>query len=706
MIGGSFAKRRAWLGAALLLAGGCVVGAACSAPSKGALILAISTDMQTPKDLSVISVFITTNSVVKYDYLGSISDGTVSLPSTLAIEEPDQQGAQVRIRVIGFQGQTARVLRDVLTTVPHQRTSLLHLTLNFLDDGSATGSLPSSDVPGGPGGAPDGITDFDPDTILSGCDFTQQQTSVAGQCVTAAVNSGGLPPYKDSLVFGDGGPTTGSCFDVQGCFVTSKAVTALDTTGCTFPLPEGADATQFNVAFATADQTGAPVGSQYLVPLENDPDDCVTDPSTGGTVCEGWKIQGGSVQMAPGVCKKLQASKSQLYFTSGSCAPKTESNPVCQPKNLDAGTGNTAFAVPPQGSSFYSYYVGGYGNEQCLTAVGGNIFLCGGTSDLTEVMYVSAQSGGTANVVETYPSSSLWGFFTDSTNVYWFTEPTNTDGGVPDGGYEVTLHRMPAAGGAATAVSTFPDPGCYENYAFDGQDFYYYSCTTYQLYRLPASGGQPTAIGGTNYDYYYDDGTMVADPSPTGSLYELEYDYNGTGTTALVSTPKTGIPDGGAPTVLVPNLSDDYQDYGNLLISSDGSTLFITNGVEQNAQILSVPVKNPTPKPIASNLTAPFLEVTDGTSVYWISYTLDVADGGTPVDSGVASDAGPSVSLGLPDKIWSVGVNGGTPQVVYDSTRSGTNGYPYNLTVDSKYVYYLTDDGAEGLYRVAKPAGQ
>src|SRR5580698_6419315 len=93
----------------------------CSAPSKGALILAISTDMQAPKDIDVVSVYITTNGTPKFDYLGRVlPDGTVSLPSTLAIVEPDAPDAQVRIRVIAFQTQSsgdanARVLRDVLT---------------------------------------------------------------------------------------------------------------------------------------------------------------------------------------------------------------------------------------------------------------------------------------------------------------------------------------------------------------------------------------------------------------------------------------------------------------------------------------------------------------------------------------------------------------------------------------------------------------
>ncbi len=96
---------------------------ACSAPSKGGLMLAISTDMQTPKDVNVVSVFISTNGTPKLDYLGRVlPDGTVALPATIAVVEPDSPNAEVRIRVIGFQEQKARVLRDVLTTVPHEKS--------------------------------------------------------------------------------------------------------------------------------------------------------------------------------------------------------------------------------------------------------------------------------------------------------------------------------------------------------------------------------------------------------------------------------------------------------------------------------------------------------------------------------------------------------------------------------------------------------
>ncbi len=319
----------------------------CSAPSKGALILAISTDMQAPKDIDVVSVYITTDGAPKFDYLGRVRpDGTVSLPSTLAIVEPEALNAQIRVRVIAFQTQTtgdanARILRDVITTVPHERTALLRMPLNFLDDGSGTGTLPTNYVPLGPGGAPEGDTHFDVESIVSKCNFELGETSVNGVCTSDLVDSSQLPAYDPGEVFPDGGlqangtPTT--CFDVESCFAGATPVMGLDLTTCSFALPgDSGPASSLNLALVTPD-TGACISpGQCFVPLANDPS-------------EGWSVTGGTVRMVPGVCARLQSqSDTQLYMAEGACPSEQLSNPVCEPGRAtspDAGGGNDAGAA-------------------------------------------------------------------------------------------------------------------------------------------------------------------------------------------------------------------------------------------------------------------------------------------------------------------------------------------------------------------------
>jgi hypothetical protein len=389
-------------------AGVVAVMVACAPQGKGALVLAISTDMQAPKDVDLVSVYIETNNQPKFDYLGRVlPDGTVSLPSTLAIVEPDDEGAQVRIRVIAFQEQKARVLRDVLTTVPHGRQSLLRMPLNFLDDGQVTGTLPSQYIPIGPlnpNGPPDGDTGFQPAQpdptqpgfMKTACDFTQQQTSINGSCASAVVDSSSLPDYSDSAVFGDGGSLGApTCFQVETCFASSAVVGQVTmlggNQGCSFPLPAGADPQSFNVALAVPG-TGTPVNGVDLVPLESDPG-------------EGFSVSGQTVSLVQGVCNKLKNPGTGLVISTGKgCAPKTESSPVCQPTapRTDGGSSSCQGSITMVCASCNSGCNGGTvsfkvsGTTAVITSIGG-----GGTSTTPDAgqdaaLFDAGSSGGTS----------------------------------------------------------------------------------------------------------------------------------------------------------------------------------------------------------------------------------------------------------------------------------------------------------------------
>ncbi len=336
-----------------------VTGGSCSATPKGALMLAISTDMQTPKDMSVVSVYVETNGAPKFDYLGRVlPDGTVALPATLAVIQPDDPSAPVRIRVICFQEQRARVLRDVLTTVPRGRTVLLRLPLDLIDDGSAIGTLPPQFVPLGVrangqdtmprivplGPAPEGITQFDPLTIMSIC--PAGMTSVNGQCVSETVDSSSLPPFEPAAVFGDAGVQSNgapsACFDVATCLAGATLVANVDPRTCSFPASAGASAgsppsSVSNLALVTSNTGVCLTPGQCFVPLVNDAQ-------------QGWTETNGVVTMIPGICKEL-AMGAALYAASGDCAPLPQSLPVCEPYDFpgDAGITDANSASPEAG---------------------------------------------------------------------------------------------------------------------------------------------------------------------------------------------------------------------------------------------------------------------------------------------------------------------------------------------------------------------
>jgi hypothetical protein len=288
--------------------------------------------------------------VVKFDYLGVVSPlGTVSLPSTLALVEPDDPTTQIGIRIIGFNGQTARVLRDIQTTVPHQRTGLLRVPLDFIDTnsvGTGTTTIPDKYYPGGPDMVAEGLSQFDPDTIPSACDPMQLcqlggncMTTINGACATAVVQSSTLPDYEDSLVFGTNGSSSNeNCFNVQSCFAEASPVSNVTFSGtstapgaCTFPLPTSggsvatdggiaaerdgsadaaADTSEPNAATDAATPTGSSGGSSGAPVIDSGESvggaNCGTETCTGTAVCCAIKTQ--EVCMSEQACVQAQQS--------------------------------------------------------------------------------------------------------------------------------------------------------------------------------------------------------------------------------------------------------------------------------------------------------------------------------------------------------------------------------------------------------------
>ena len=526
----------AWLGAAAVA--GALAAPACSAPGKGSLVLAISTDMQTPKDINIVSVFITTDSAVKFDYLGRVlPDGTVSLPSTLAIVEPDNPSAQVRIRVIALEEQKARLLRDVLTTVPHQRTALLRVPLNFLDDGSGMGMLPAQFVPLGSGGTPEGDTQFDPDTIASACDFSQQQTSINGACASATVDSSSLPDYTDSKVYGAGGSAASpACFHVDQCFAAAKAwnpakITTAADGSCSFPIPAGENGDHWNCALATTDGTGTCFGGKCFVPLESDPG-------------EGFSIQPGkAIVMVPGVCKKL-AKGAALYVDQTSCATKAEAAPVCEPTG--GGPGRDS-GVLCQGA-----YTMSCGSGTCVSGNCQGQTSCPGGSATFTIEGTMATTSNLAGNDSGSIAGTLTGTVDPSTCTATFSIPSFCDGGAATpwtfdlGNGTVTapvgVASSSSDGGGSCSVATCQYTGCTVTAGNTGVD------------AGPADAGPP----GNDAALACPQGIWIASgvggdatPCAGGSMLNLTVTAAGSGCGVTETLTNTFI-DGGCGTVMVP----------------------------------------------------------------------------------------------------------------------------------------------------------
>ena len=251
---------------------------------QGGLVIGTDTRMQVPKDIDYVSVSVYSNDALRFERLAKIKpDGTLDLPATLAIIQPESADTSVRLRLIAFGSNKPRVLHDFITTVPRAgRIAYLDLPLDFLDDGSGAGDLTPFVGSGLP--QPFDATKFMP----AECSQDFHDTALDGECQDNRIDSSLLPEYRDDLV---GSPA--SCFDVAACLAAAKPVTVdaagLDLSDCSVSAA-GRDVTKLNLAFATPSTGLCLASGKCFVPLVN------------GN--HGWKQDGARLKLPRGACSK------------------------------------------------------------------------------------------------------------------------------------------------------------------------------------------------------------------------------------------------------------------------------------------------------------------------------------------------------------------------------------------------------------------
>jgi hypothetical protein len=741
-----------------LLAVACVAAAtSCSVPGKGALVLAISTDMQAPKDIDVVSVFVSTNSVPKFDYIGRVTpEGKVILPATLAIEEADDPNTQVRVRIIAFRGTQPRVLRDVLTTVPHQRSVLLRLPLDFLDVGSVqSGSLPQKYLPD-EHTVNDGPTAWDPtDTtdIVPTCDLTKGLTMVHGVCVDDSVDSSLLPEYSGSAVFGDGGLQSSGlpaqCFDVASCFALAAPVAGLDTKACAFPLPAGAPSSTLNVALVTPDTGTCLAPGQCYVPLPNDPS-------------SGWVIKGAMVQLAPGVCARLASPPIGLVVSSGTCSSETISEPVCEVAVADAAvtSGSEPAEDAPQGPSTPETGTDAQGMEASdasedaaqdvvdagaapvdatfdatVTDAGPDATVDAG-SDVQvtpgdaspEAQGCSGTLCGDASCVDTSTDPANCGgcgvvcqgtcavgrcqvtlfvendvpnsVAIDANNVYWTDTGNNAVLKVAKtGGPVTTLASVSGYVGAPIAV--------------DATRVYYLAGAANAVMGVPIAGGSPVTISSHYADTFVSDGANLYWASKTSCPGD-----GGPCDGVVASQPL----DGGAQVTLATGT------FTPVSLAVDGTSVYVasqgTSPTFGDGAILKVPLDGGAPATLASAQIDPTTLVVDAANVYWTNGALgtnSMVVGGSVVQVPIAGGSPTTLASNLPEpsgicvdgtNVYYTALNGGASGWVASVPLDG--GTPTNLTVSAgSWAYTLAVDATNAywaaggsIWRMPKVGGQ
>ncbi len=313
-------------------------GVACNDKQRGAIMLSLDTDMRAPKDVNAVSLTIAADDVIKFNTIARVDpDGEVKFPATIAIVEPDNPNATVRIRIIALSETTPRVLRDVRTTVPRDGfVASLAIPLTFVNEGSASGTLPAAELPAkkapvatksitlsGLGSL--GPLDFNPydGTIGSTCGPDDTMTVIDGECASSTIDSSTLPAFDPGLI---GSNDPGQCFDVATCFGTADhqnldpaaEVIEVDVPACRFPRDPRPN---LNIGFATAPGAsgrGECLGEKCIVPIDQG---------------SAWTDDGTFFVLSKGVCKKLASGAAVLVrnvSASPGCTTKTPSRSVCQ----------------------------------------------------------------------------------------------------------------------------------------------------------------------------------------------------------------------------------------------------------------------------------------------------------------------------------------------------------------------------------------
>ena len=284
----------------------------CSTTPLGEIVIAIRTDVSVPKDVDRILIDVTIAktgaSVFNHDYVALDPSQSFKLPATLGFTASETDpGAALRIRVVALRGKsTPRMIREVVTTVPADRTVVLPIPIEFLCDGMAT--LVTDPATGDP------VLDAHSNLIFkSTC--PEGTTCSVGQCVDFNTTATALEDYNGPQIFGGGtGHEDGECFDAAACF-DGAPFAVVNMKDCT--ITAGNDV---NVGLVT--QGGGSCGaSGCFVPLDAESD-------------AGWQPDtNGALRLPSAVCDKLATHAIGGVVTAPAgkspCARKAASLPIC-----------------------------------------------------------------------------------------------------------------------------------------------------------------------------------------------------------------------------------------------------------------------------------------------------------------------------------------------------------------------------------------
>lgn len=281
-----------------------LLGAACSeAESAGQVVIAIGTDLAMPQQIDNVYLHVEVRGQTFLDHYYPVgpSDDDDPIPATLTLVAGDSD-QPVTIRVGGQRRGEWRTFREVVTTVPTDRSSLLRLPVQWLCDGSAREVTSMNN----------GVKET---RVVSSCE-SDGYSCRAGKCVPNLLEKeqeDALPEYQPELVFGGAAdPDEGTCFDTLSCMTVGHVVEPDEN--CSVDKP--ASGTPNLALRVTDDGICDDEGTTCFVPLDEDEQ-------------LGWHERSDRLRLPEAACTKLNERKVNAIYLSTECRTKTPAIPPC-----------------------------------------------------------------------------------------------------------------------------------------------------------------------------------------------------------------------------------------------------------------------------------------------------------------------------------------------------------------------------------------
>lgn len=534
------------LALAALVCGMTLGAGACEADKPfGEIVLAVQTDVALPDSADQIRVEVLSPSGLVFGNDYTLGYGALTIPGTLGLLQGQDPSTPFLVRLIARKSGTVKMLREIKTTIP-SRIATVRMPIRWLCDDSARETAPGQVVPA---------------TCQPG------QTCIGGACYGSAIDPGELDDYDPAVVFD-------TCFDVLGCVGDGEVV--VPDAACTIARPPGADLARLNVGLRVADDGVCdPSRQNCFVVLEP-----TTKPS--GPV-EGWRSRADDrIELAPGVCNRLQSGRVKQVVVSSRCERKKVGGPICGPwtglqpptGTPDAGPGDagpTVDAGPP--GTITTIVTGetnaGVTNQCAVSFVGDHVFFCSTTlpsASAYRLHAVALPPSAASSLVTpvTFESTIFGGPIVAADRLYWWNAVPNQASQIRF--WNIDAKTLVVGSGAPIPRSSLED-SLPQPRAADAA-YLYVKGLLEKVYRVPRAGGPaeelaatPT-IGSVSY--------LFADEDTSGFVYvasgnQVERLSKTTpGTLLLGTVPEQaimGMADGGDAIYLTARTGSDYWIY-------------------------------------------------------------------------------------------------------------------------------------------------